>query len=104
MEELLQVEKLKSKRAMTSLLVVVVCVSTMAITGLALLLMFPLVIMTSSLQIAFFFSLCGFVYYWPEFIDCVVPMARGMAPLMHKTVPYNFTAEEIPDQSGKVPR
>lgn len=102
MEELLQVEKLKSKRAMTSLLVVVVCVSTMAITGLALLLMFPLVIMTSSLQIAFFFSLCGFVYYWPEFIDCVVPMARGMAPLMHKTVPYNFTADEIPDQNGKV--
>jgi len=102
MEDLLQVEKLKSKRAMTSLFVVVVCVSTMAITGLVLLFMFPLVVMTSSLQLAFFLSLCGFVYYWPEFIDCVVPAARGMVPLMHKTVPYNFTADEIPDQTGKV--
>jgi len=102
MEELLEFEKFKSKRALTSLLVVVVCVSTMAITGLALLLMFPLVFMTSSLQIGFFLSLYGFVYYWPEFIDCVMPIARGMVPLMHKTVPYNFSADEIPDQTGKV--
>ena len=102
MEELLEFEKFKSKRALTSLLVVVVCVSTMAITGLALLLMFPLVFMTSSLQIGFFLSLYGFVYYCPEFIDCVMPIARGMVPLMHKTVPYNFSADEIPDQTGKV--